>query len=337
MARVGTGMEADKHGRKSSLEKGQPEFKHKGKAPLVILLLTVFVPGILLTLITGCENRSNSPIEKGPSVRPRSYDLPELQAKPAGGVYTSSNAARDDTKFFDLDFQAVPQAHAATESTPAEQMKVYVAKVDLEVRQLTDEIERVKEIAERFDGYIVSSFMEQSNAMRYVRATIRVPSEKYREALSELEKLGELVSKEEDVEDVTMEYMDSSARLANLKKEETSVAALLQRQGELSDILDIEKELARIRTEIETIEGRLRYLENQVAYSTIRVNIDERAPMKEYEGWPLGETFGRAKRGLLYFSRVILSALVYVAVFSPYLIGLYLIYRLGRYWRRRKS
>jgi len=234
-------------------------------------------------------------------------------------------------------FNIIPAAWASSSDATQAPMKVFRAYIEIEVRQITDEIERVKAMATELKGYVTESSIQQDDEGKSASIEVRIPSEKYGQALSQIESMGELLSLSEEVSDVTMEFIDNAARLKNLKQQEQSIAGLLDRQGKLSDILAIEKELARIRGDIESLEGRQNYLENQVAFSTISLTISEKAPLPAFKNWPVSESFAKAKRGFLYLGRAIISAIIYALVFSPYALGIYVIYLAGRYLRRRRG
>ena len=90
------------------------------------------------------------------------------------------------------------------------------------------------------------------------------------------------------VQDVTEEYVDITARLRTKRAVAEQYEALLKRAGSISEVLEVERELRQVREEIESTEGRLRYLSNQVAYSTITLNVYqnlEHAPDTEIGFW----------------------------------------------------
>ncbi len=91
-----------------------------------------------------------------------------------------------------------------------------------------------------------------------------------------MRKLGQVTKIAEATDDVTEEYIDVEARLANSKRLEERIVELLEeRSGKLADILEIERELARVRETIERIEGQLRYLSNQTSLATITIELRE--------------------------------------------------------------
>ncbi|EMI18408.1 lipoprotein [Rhodopirellula maiorica SM1] len=109
---------------------------------------------------------------------------------------------------------------------------------------------------------------------------IRVPVDRYHEFVSGVGGLGFAESRREDAQDVTEEYVDVEARVRNNRKlEERIITMLAERTGKLSDVLEIERELARVREEIERMEGRLRLLADRTALATVTINVREE---KEY-------------------------------------------------------
>ncbi len=232
-----------------------------------------------------------------------------------------------------------PAAHAAEPTDTPTQMRVYKAQMLLQLDLITDELDQIKKTARDFKGYIVDSTMQVSGSRQWITVKLRVPADRYEQALAAFASMGKVLTRNEEISDVTMEYIDVGARLKNLKREEGSIANLLNQQGELLDVLKIEKELARIRTEIESLEGRRRFLKDQAAFSTINLKIIEEEPVivTVVDAWPLGATWRAAKASFIRVASAITSALIYAFVFSPYGLGLYVIYRVGKFWWIRKA
>ena len=109
------------------------------------------------------------------------------------------------------------------------------------------------------------------------RVTVRIPAEKFDGFLATISESAEtLESKKVSAKDVTEEYVDIEARIKIKKELEARYAQLLQRAARVSEVLEIEKEMGTLRAEIESIEGRLRYLKSQVAFSTLTIVYYER-------------------------------------------------------------
>ncbi|MCS7265106.1 MAG: DUF4349 domain-containing protein [Armatimonadetes bacterium] len=208
------------------------------------------------------------------------------------------------------------------------------AWLTLMVQDVPKVAQQVRQIAEQLDGYVaqISQSREPKGEWR-AELILRVPSERYHEALSKLQQLGQVEDLREQVQDVTEEFIDLEARLRNLKRSEQHLLELLKRTGKVSDLLQVERELSQRRSEIERIEGRLRYLTHQTNFSTINVTL------KEFRARPIPETafsvskvFGDAFRTAVLILRGILVALIWVIVFGIFWLPLSLF---AWWWAKR--
>lgn len=105
---------------------------------------------------------------------------------------------------------------------------------------------------------------------------VKVPSERFREALSAIEKLGDVTAENVTAEDVTAEYHDLNVRLENLKATRKRLEEFLAKAGSIADMLTVERELERVAKEMDTIVGRLRFLSEHTAYSELAVHLTAR-------------------------------------------------------------
>ena len=139
----------------------------------------------------------------------------------------------------------------------------------------------MRSLAERAGGYIAnSSIMTGEGQQRQATLEIKIPSNRYDQALGGLAGIGKLISSSTNAQDVGEEFVDVSARTSNARRmEERLVNLLATRTGKLEDVLAVERELARVREEIERYEGRLRFLRTQVAMSTLSVTVGEPGPV----------------------------------------------------------
>ena len=138
-------------------------------------------------------------------------------------------------------------------------------------------------------------------------------------------------------EDVGEEFTDITARVANAHRlEQRLIDLLATRTGKLPDVLDVERELARVREEIERMEGRLRYLKTQVATSTLTVTVHEAAPVVGEPGSRgiLAESFQQAWRNFLNFIAGLIPSLGVLVPLGVLVIGGLL--GLRRIWRARR-
>lgn len=116
----------------------------------------------------------------------------------------------------------------------------------------------------------------RSTDLRTALWTVRVPSKNYSSFLESIRSSGEVTSAVQTSKDVSEEYYDLKSRLRNKKRQEERLLELMHRStGSLTQVLQVEKELARIREEIERMEGRVNFLNNQVSYSTVEISVSE--------------------------------------------------------------
>ena len=136
------------------------------------------------------------------------------------------------------------------------------------------ELERAVQQVGGFIGQIVVRGTRGES--RQLDATLRVPTARLEEAVAALRRLGQVVGESQDGEDVTQQSADLDTRLENARVSEKRLRDILaQRTGKLSDVLDVEREIARVRGEIEGMEAERRSLDRRVTYATVSVTLTE--------------------------------------------------------------
>ncbi len=136
---------------------------------------------------------------------------------------------------------------------------------------------RIDAILARRRGYLANLTLNTpQGAGRSLSATLRVPAADLDAALADLRQLGRVESESQKGDDVTRQYADLVARLANARNTAQRLSQILaQRTGKLSDVLDVEREMARVRGEIEQMEAEQRTTADQVAFATVELNAGE--------------------------------------------------------------
>ena len=143
-------------------------------------------------------------------------------------------------------------------------MLIYTATLNLAVFQVTEQMDKVESIGRAIGGYLA--------VRNDAQITIRVPRERFDEALAQIEKLGDVLHRSITAEDVTDQFMDLEVRLKNARAVRDQLQALLAKAG-VKDALEIEKELGRVTESIEQMEGKLKLLRDKIAFSTITVTF----------------------------------------------------------------
>ncbi len=178
-------------------------------------------------------------------------------------------------------------------------------EANIEVDSLTVGMTAITQLARRIGGYIANTQVQTGHDQTHsATLEIKVPTARFDDALTGLRAIGKLESVNVTAEDVGEEYVDVNARVANARRlEQRLVELLANRTGKLSDVLQVERELARVREEIERYEGRLRYLRAHAAVSTLSVTVHEPLPVVGERGSEsvLAESFRQAWRNFVNF------------------------------------
>lgn len=129
-------------------------------------------------------------------------------------------------------------------------------------------------------GYIQSNEVRNrgynyTSGMRYAETTVRIPADKLDEFLAVLDGMGNITYRTESVDDVTDTYVDIEARLSSLRTEYDTLLELLSRADSLETIITLQDRLADVRYQIESYEARQRNYDSLVAYSTVKMTINE--------------------------------------------------------------
>jgi hypothetical protein len=204
-----------------------------------------------------------------------------------------------------------PTSPGQLADTAAPAMLIRTGRASLEVDSLELAIAAVRDLAARAGGYVANSSIEGGDTrLRAASLELKIPAPRWSAVIEGLEPLGEVESITEETQDVGEEYVDLSARLTNARRLETRLIELLaQRTGKLEDVLMVERELARVREEIERYEGRLRFLRSRVATSTLVVYLHEAVPLVGAPGESvLADSFRQAWRNFIQFLAWIISA-----------------------------
>ena len=149
-------------------------------------------------------------------------------------------------------------------------LRLLVEKLD-DARQAMDRILAVHK------GYVAQlSTSGESGSARMVVASLRVPADQLDACLAELKKLGRVTQESQAGEEVTQQHIDLAARLKNSRNTEARLNGVLQqRNGPVKEILEVEKESARVRGEIEQMEAAQQTLEHRVNFATIDLKLAE--------------------------------------------------------------
>ena len=152
------------------------------------------------------------------------------------------------------------------------------ATVELEIVSFDNAVQKITAIANEEHGYVATTDSEkQANGKLRGQVVVKVLPENLDRFLQKIRSLGELKNQTLGTEDVTKAYLDTDARLKNADVMEQRLIDMLKtKTGKVSDLLQVEKELGRVREEIEKMQGELKYWDSQVQFATLTISLAEK-------------------------------------------------------------
>lgn len=254
-------------------------------------------------------------------------DVPAMQK-----VAASALAPRDESAH-----AGVAARHPTVVADPAapSDMVIRTGNASVEVDSLEPAMDGLRRLAQRVGGFVGNSTIQSGREqLRQATLEIKVPAARFDELTGGLAPLGRVEFVNVSAEDVGEEFVDLTARVANSRRlEERLIDLLGSRTGRLQDVLAVERELARVREEIERQEGRLRYLKSRVALSTLSVTVHEPPPIvADHPGWnPLWEALRQAWRNFVALLAGVIASLGFVVpVAAAAGVGIFLVRRIKR-------
>jgi hypothetical protein len=268
----------------------------------VLAVLALLLASVSCAKETTKESPPNPPAEQVPPVL-----LPPAQSAP-GFIWG------DET-----DQGKGPVVLVNTENTD-QRMIVRSGDIALVVGDVTQAVQAITQLAAGYDGYVVSSSVSGEEEGMRGWISLRIPDDKFDQALAEIRGLAVRVEQENtSSQDVTEEYIDLQARLTNAEATEQEFLTLLDKAQDMEDILKIYNSLSQIRQEIEQIKGQMQYLERTSSMSLISVNLrpefNEKPPVPP--GWSALEIFRSAARGLVITGQVLGTIAIWLLIFIP--------------------
>lgn len=161
-------------------------------------------------------------------------------------------------------------------------------ELNLRIENTEQAVEEISNIANQKGGEVFSTnFNERIKGQKNGYMTIKVPVDKFEETLVDIKKVAvQVLSESTTGQDVTEQYSDLQAQLKNKKAEEESFVKILGTAGKIDDVLAATREVARVRGEIERLEGRIRFMDSQTDMSTITIELTEDVTVTPVgEGW----------------------------------------------------
>ena len=218
-----------------------------------------------------------------------------------------------------------------------------IKQADIEVRleSVDTGIEQVTNIIRTHQGDILElQDQRASGGLRHAYLKMRIPQAQLETTLAEIGELGTVERRSITAEDVSNQLVDLQARLRNLRKSEESLLKIMERSGSVADVLEVARELSRVREMVEQIDAQLKNLQARVSYSTINLTLTAEiaAPSNQR---PLTDkvrtTWREATQSVGSFTVGLLQLGLWLLAYSPYLAIVLVASVLGRRFYRRPT
>lgn len=259
---------------------------------------TIVIGLIQAALLMACEDRSRSNSQAA-------LDRSEVAVNKAASPVALGAMGRPAASEGEVSSQSPspdPWSHAGPFDV-ASRLIVRTGQAGIEVDSLERSMAELRRIVQRVGGFVADASVQSGkNQLRSATLQLKVPASRFDDLTEGLEPLGRLQFVNVSAEDVSEEFVDLTARVANARRLEDRIIDLLRtRTGKLQDVLSVEHELARVREEIERMEGRMRFLKTSAELSTLSVNLYEPAPIvASHPGRSvIGEAFKTAWRNFV--------------------------------------
>ncbi len=217
----------------------------------------------------------------------------------------------------------------SVESLPESEKKIIKnGDLTLKVSNTDKAVAEITRIAKANGGDIFySNLYEGEDNIKSGTVTIKVPIVNFEKSFEEIKKIASLVVQESiSGQDVTEQYTDLQSQFRNKQAEEKAFAKILEKSGQIDEVLKVTKELARVRGEIEVLQGRIRLLESQTDMATINVYISEDAKITITDRWrPLQVARDALNNLLRDIQKFVNFVIVFVVRIIPVLV-IYLVF-----------
>ncbi|HBA48027.1 MAG TPA: DUF4349 domain-containing protein [Lachnospiraceae bacterium] len=223
------------------------------------------------------------------------------------------------------------------------ELEVETKEFDQTMSSLETQIQDLGGYVESMDTYNGSSYSGYS-VNRSAHLTVRIPGERLSDFLKTMADIGNIVRRYDNVEDVTLSYVDMESRRNTLRTEQSRLLEFLDKAETIEDIITIEQRLSEVRYQLESMESQLRTIDNLVDYSTVELSISEvkeLTPVEEPTVWErISEGFGESLlsigHGTLEFGIWFLVHIPYLVIWGVIIAAIVLVIRKHRRKKRKK-
>jgi anti-sigma factor RsiW len=310
----------------------------------------VLVASLALILIVG------GTLVRFSSAPSRQMALPPPQPVPMEALKVPYAAAREKspadagaantTDVYTVQTKGAPvSAPVSTNKAPFQRPQIIrTGSMSLLVPDVEKTIARLQEIAQAQFGDVLAlddTTPSQPGERHIATLRLSVPQDRFTQTMDAIAKLGGVQMRSVAAEDVTNQIVDSQARLKNLRHTEEDLLRIMDRQGKVADLLDVQNQISSTRDEIEQLDAQLKSMQHRVAYSALSISLEDEIPaalVGPGAGTQLGDAWQTALRDSKELALRIGAGVLRVLAFAPYwAVPIALFWWLVAWLRRRPA
>jgi hypothetical protein len=279
-------------------------------------LLMIFALGMMML---GCSGKDDN-----------KFAPPPPDAIEAKSMVTSMEEPPSESE------QKVPPPPPPSTGEISQKKIIHTANIRFKVEDLKKAESAIKARVKAMGGYISNENQNRQSGTLENNWTVRIPAEKFDSFLGDVEKESIYIdSKNVAAEDVTAEYVDNDLRIKSKQKVFERYLELLKQAKNVQEIMAVEEQIRVIREEIESKEGRQKYLNDQVSFSTITVSFYQETETSSAPDQPFYVKIWKSfAGGWNSFFETIIGLFAWI----PYILALFIVIYFGRkWWRKRKE
>ncbi len=268
-----------------------------------LFILVIFM---LFVGMAGCSNAGSS---KDESAKMSVENKAVMDSASSGGAEKSALTNQESD-------QSKPDETVTVQVQ--NKMVIYQANLELRVKKFDQTVRALEEKVSQYGGYIAeSNVIREGKELLNGRLTIRLPQQHFQEFLHDAEgQAAEVLQRNITGQDVTEEYVDLESRLKSKRVVEERLLSFMKEAAKTEDLLKISADLAAIQEDIETIEGKMKFLENQTSFSTVTITLYENKVVVPDIDKDQLNTWEKTKKQFMKSTNVLLSFFSGLVVFT---------------------
>jgi acetolactate synthase small subunit len=287
-------------------------------AVLVASLALVLIAGGTLVRFTSAPNGQMA------LPPPQPVAMNALKAGPVADRYSAGAAGPRSAMEADQ-VTREKSTSSAVNKPPFERPQIIrTGSMSLLVPDVEKTIARLQEIAQAQFGDVLAlddTTPSQPGERHIATLKLSVPQDRFTQTMDAVAKLGGVQTRSVAAEDVTNQIVDSQARLKNLRHTEEDLLRIMDRQGKVADLLDVQNQISSTRDEIEQLDAQLKSMQHRVAYSALSISLEDEIPaalVGPGAGTQLGDAWQTALRDSKELALRIGAGVLRVVAFAPY-------------------